>query len=105
MTRLEAVLKACEDKIAKEVVTIPIDEKLAIADYFVIATGNSRNQTQAIADEIEKVMAEMGSEPSGKEGYREGSWILLDFGDIIVHIFTAEDRKYYDLERLWSNNK
>lgn len=83
--------------------TIPIDSKLAIADHFVIATGNTRNQTQAIADEIENSLHELGFEALGKEGYREGNWILLDFGDIIVHIFTREDREYYDLERLWQN--
>ncbi len=104
MTKLEAVIKACEDKIAKDIVTIPIDPEMAIADYFVIVTGNSRNQTQAIADEVERVMHEMGFEHRGIEGYREGNWILLDFSDIIIHIFTSEDREYYDLERLWKKD-
>lgn len=101
MTKLEKILKACDDKLAKNIVTIPLDKSLAIAEYFVIATGNAKNHTQAIADEIERVMTEDGYEPIGSEGYREGRWILLDYDNIIVHIFTEEDREYYDLERLW----
>lgn len=74
---------------------------MAIADYFVIATGNTSSQTQAIADEVEKVAEENGINIVGVEGYREGSWILVDLGDIIVHVFTPEAREYYNLERLW----
>ncbi len=74
---------------------------MAIADYFVIATGNTSSQTQAIADEVEKVALENGMTIVGVEGYREGSWILVDLGDIIVHVFTPEAREYYNLERLW----
>ncbi len=74
---------------------------MAIADYFVIATGNTSSQTQAIADEVEKVAEENEINIVGVEGYREGSWILVDLGDIIVHVFTPEAREYYNLERLW----
>lgn len=74
---------------------------MAIADYFVIATGNTSSQTQAIADEVEKVAEENEISIVGVEGYREGSWILVDLGDIIVHVFTPEAREYYNLERLW----
>lgn len=74
---------------------------MAIADYFVIATGNTSSQTQAIADEVEKVAEENEINIVGVEGYREGSWILVDLGDIIVHVFTPEARDYYNLERLW----
>lgn len=102
MNKLEAILKACDDKLGKDIVEIPIDERLALADTFVIVTGNNTNQTQAIAEEIERVLSEMGFEPTGKSGAREGHWILLDYNDIIVHIFTPEDRIYYDLERLWT---
>ena len=81
--------------------SIKLQEGMAIADYFVIATGNTSSQTQAIADEVEKVALENGMTLVGVEGYREGSWILVDLGDIIVHVFTPEAREYYNLERLW----
>lgn len=101
MKEIDLIVKACEDKIAKDVVSIKLQEGMAIADYFVIATGNTSSQTQAIADEVEKVAEENEINIVGVEGYREGSWILVDLGDIIVHVFTPEARKYYNLERLW----
>lgn len=101
--KLEKLVKACEDKIAKDVVTIELDSGRALADYFIIATGNTPNQTQSIADEVEDVCEKEGYEVLGKEGYRDGHWILIDVNDIIIHVFTPEERDYYDLERLWSN--
>ncbi len=101
MKEIDLIVKACEDKIAKDVVSIKLQEGMAIADYFVIATGNTSSQTQAIADEVEKVAEENEINIVGVEGYREGSWILVDLGDIIVHVFTPEAREYYNLERLW----
>ena len=101
MKEIDLIVKACEDKIAKDVLSIKLQEGMAIADYFVIATGNTSSQTQAIADEVEKVAEENGINIVGVEGYREGSWILVDLGDIIVHVFTPEAREYYNLERLW----
>lgn len=101
MKEIDLIVKACEDKIAKDVLAIKLQEGMAIADYFVIATGNTSSQTQAIADEVEKVALENGMTLVGVEGYREGSWILVDLGDIIVHVFTPEAREYYNLERLW----
>lgn len=101
MKEIDLVVKACEDKIAKDVLSIKLQEGMAIADYFVIATGNTSSQTQAIADEVEKVALENGMTIVGVEGYREGSWILVDLGDIIVHVFIPEAREYYNLERLW----
>lgn len=101
MKEIDLIVKACEDKIAKDVLSIKLQEGMAIADYFVIATGNTSSQTQAIADEVEKVALENGMTIVGVEGYREGSWILVDLGDIIVHVFTPEAREYYNLERLW----
>ena len=101
MKEIDLIVKACEDKIAKDVVSIKLQEGMAIAAYFVIATGNTSSQTQAIADEVEKVALENEMTIVGVEGYREGSWILVDLGDIIVHVFTPEAREYYNLERLW----
>ncbi|WP_300410156.1 ribosome silencing factor [Lagierella sp.] len=102
MKEIDLVVKACEDKIAKDVVTLKLDGGLAIADYFVVATGNTANQTQAISDEVQKVAAENHMDIVGVEGYSEGSWILVDLGDIVVHVFTPESREYYSLERLWT---
>ncbi len=101
--KLEKVIQACEDKIAKDVVAVELDSRRALADYFVIATGNTPNQTQSIVDEVEDVCAKEGYDVLGKEGYQDGHWILLDLNDIIVHVFTPEEREYYDLERLWYN--
>ena len=75
-------------------------------DYFVVATGGSRRQLHAIADEIEKVVkAELHDRKRGGEGYEEGRWIVLDYGDVMVHLFDAEARDYWDIEHLWSDAK
>jgi len=75
-------------------------------DYFVVVTGASRRQLHAIADEIEKVVkAELHDRKRGGEGYEEGRWIVLDYGDVMVHLFDAESRGYWDLEHLWSDAK
>ncbi|MDL2310516.1 ribosome silencing factor [Peptostreptococcaceae bacterium OttesenSCG-928-C18] len=102
--KIKLITDACEDKIATDIKVIELDEGSALADYFVIATGNTANQTQSIADEVEKVAEENGFDLLGKEGYRDGNWILVDLDDIIVHVFTPDFREYYDLERLWSKN-
>ena len=77
-----------------------------VFDYFVIATGTSRRQIHAMADEIEKVVkAELHDKRRGAEGYEEGRWIVLDYGDVVVHLFDAESRDYWDIEQLWSGCK
>ncbi|WP_242491871.1 ribosome silencing factor [Miniphocaeibacter massiliensis] len=100
--KINLIKEACEEKIAKDIEVIELENGQALADYFVIATGNTANQTQSIADEVEKIATENNLDLLGKEGYRDGNWILVDLGDIIVHVFTPEFREYYDLERLWS---
>lgn len=75
----------------------------SIADYFVITTTRNRKQSQAAADEVEEKMALEGLYPLRTEGYREGDWILIDFGNVIVHIFTDEERRRYDLDNLWKD--
>lgn len=99
--KLDIVVKACEDKIAEDIKTIEIGDKTSIADYFVITTGNSVLQTQAIANEVEEKVEKAGYEVLSKEGFRDGSWILVDLGDIIVHVFTKEKREFYNIEKLW----
>ena len=75
------------------------------ADYFIIASGNSVTQTKALADEMEEKMNEMIGKPQHKEGYESANWILLDYGDVVVHILHSDFRSFYNLERLWSDAK
>lgn len=75
----------------------------SVTDYFLICSGGSARQAQAIADAIDEQLKKAGIMPLGIEGYRDGRWILMDYGDVIVHIFAQETRDFYDLERLWAN--
>lgn len=103
--KLSIIVKACEDKNGIDIKVLKISKLTSIADYFVIVSGNSSNQVMAIADEVEeKVLREENIEFS-KEGHRSGRWILMDFNDIIVHVFHKEQREFYDLERLWSDGE
>lgn len=102
--KIDLILTALHDKLGVDVTTIEFTDS-SVADAFVIATGNVASHTQAMADAVEDVMAKHGEFPSGKEGYREANWILLDYGDVIVHLFLETDRAYYDLEKLWQDQK
>lgn len=95
--------KILEDKKGQDVVILDISRISILADYFVIATGRSLIHVKALADEVEKKLIEEGFTLRGKEGYDEARWVLLDFYDIIVHIFHGPDREYYMLERLWAD--
>jgi len=86
-----------------DVVVLDIADASSITDYFLICSGGSERQVQAIADAIAEQLKKTGSTALGVEGYREGRWILMDYGDVIVHIFSQETRVFYDLERLWTN--
>lgn len=101
MDKLDIVKKACEDKLALNMNVIDIREKSSVADYFVIVTGGSVLQTKAIAREIEEKVEKAGFEVRGNEGFRDGKWILMDLTEIIVHIFTEDQREFYDLDKLW----
>lgn len=103
--KLSIILKACDDKKAIDTKVLNISKLTSISDYFVIASGNSSTQAVAIADEIDYKMREAGFEGTNKEGYQSARWILLDYGDIIVHIFHKEERDFYNLERLWSDSE
>ena len=92
-------------KKAKDIKLLDIHEISTISDYFVIATGNSSTQVQAMSDELEEKMNLAGFEMHHKEGFRNGRWILLDFNNIIVHLFHDEERQFYNLERLWVDAK
>lgn len=92
---------ALEDKKAEDIRVIDISQVSVIADYFIIANGKNTSQIQAMADEVEERLYKAGYPLKQKEGYRNANWVLLDFGDIIVHIFDKENRLFYDLERIW----
>jgi ribosome-associated protein len=94
---------AAEDKIAQDVMAIDVSEQLALTDVFVIASANNERQVGAIVDEIEDKLREAGVTAIRREGAREGRWVLLDFGDIVVHVQHAEEREFYQLERLWKD--
>ncbi len=95
---LDLILEAIDNKHGKDTVHIALTD--AFTDHFIITTGNSPAQTQAIADEVERVMGKENIYVEQREGYREGSWILLDFGNIVLHVFLPEQRQYYSLEKL-----
>lgn len=96
--------EAASDKKAQDIVAIRVAELLVVTDYFVIATGRTNIQVQAIADEVEeRLRLEGGAKPIGREGVTEGKWVLLDYGDIVVHVFQPEEREFYRLEKLWSD--
>ena len=95
--------KILSEKKGLDIKVIEISDVSVIADYMVIATGNSSTHVKALADEVEEQLDDMGISVSHIEGYRSNSWILLDYIDIIVHVFSNEAREYYDLERLWED--
>ena len=98
-------IELLKEKKAKDIKLLDIHELSSIADYFIIATGNSTTQVQAMSDQLEEKMDIAGYEMHHKEGFRNGRWVLLDFGNIIVHLFHDEERKFYNLERLWVDAK
>lgn len=92
-------------KKAEDISAIKIDEISSLADYFILTTGTSSTHVKALADEVEMKLKAEGITPAGIEGYRSNSWILLDYQYIVIHIFTAEGREFYDLDRLWKDGK
>ena len=97
--------KALDDKKAKDIKIIDIHEVSVIADYFVIASGDSTTQIQAMINNVEEHMHKNGYAVKRVEGNKNSTWVLMDFGDVIVHIFDKEDRLFYDLERIWRDGK
>jgi ribosome-associated protein len=101
LVRLAA--KAAADKKATDVLALDVAETLVVTDYFLIATGANDRQVHAIADSIEDALREAGARPIGREGERELKWVLLDYGDFVVHVFQPDEREFYRLEKLWSD--
>ena len=98
-------IQALEEKKAEDIQIIDISEISAIADYFIIANGTNRSQIQALADSVEEKLGRAGVQFKQMEGYDTANWILMDFLDIVVHIFDKDNRAFYDLERIWRDGK
>lgn len=98
-------VKALDEKKAGNIKLLKTDKQTVLADYFVICNGTSSTHIKALEDIADAKMTEAGEPPLRREGHRSGSWVLLDFGCVVVHIFTEEARKFYDLERLWSDSE
>lgn len=98
-------VRALDGKKGKEIAALEIADLTALADYFVIASGTSNTQINALCDAVEKELKEQGELPLRREGHRDGTWVLLDYGCVAVHVFSQEAREFYDLERLWRDGK
>ncbi|HSH36807.1 ribosome silencing factor [Schnuerera sp.] len=101
--RISIIIEACNDKKGFDIKAIDINKLTSITDYFILVSGNSTTQVLSIADHVEEKMVKAGYNILGKEGKESSRWILLDFGDIIVHVFHREDREFYHLEKLWAD--
>jgi ribosome-associated protein len=100
---VQVAARAADAKQAEDIVALDVTGPLPLTDAFLLATGRNERNVLAIADEVEDRMLEAGAKPLRREGRGEGRWVLIDFGDLIVHVFHEEDRQYYSLERLWSD--
>ncbi|MEW6129444.1 MAG: ribosome silencing factor [Acidobacteriota bacterium] len=102
---VQIAAQAASDKKAQDLVVLDLREVASFTEYFIICNGNNQRQVQAIADEIEKRLREAGKRPLHIEGFTNAEWILMDYGDFIVHVFADAARRFYDLERLWRDAK
>ena len=105
-SQVAIAVRACQDKKAENISVLQLDEQASgFTDYFVLCSGSNPRQVQAIADEVELRLKAAGVRPTQVEGYRQGEWILVDYVDFVVHVFSEKARKFYDLERLWKTAK
>lgn len=102
---VKKVVEALEDKKAEDISVIDIKEISTIADYFIIANGSNTNQLTAMQDAVDEAMYKNGVHQKQVEGNNNSTWILMDYQDVIVHLFSSEDRLFYDLERIWRDGK
>ena len=102
-TMCQAICKAASDKKASDSVTLDMRELTSSTDYFVVCSANTATQVRAIADNIEEELAEQGVPFNHKEGYREGEWVLLDYGDVVAHVLRQDAREYYAIAQLWND--
>lgn len=96
---------ALDEKLGQDIEIIKIDEISVIADYLIIASGNNVNQINAMIDLVDEKLSQAGYTECRVEGNKNSTWILLDYGDVIIHVFSKEDRLFYDLERIWRDGK
>ena len=102
---VKIVVESLQDKKANDIRIIDIREISTMGDYFIIADGSNRNQVQALSDSVEQALSDAGVKVKNREVYANGGWILLDYYDIIIHIFSEEERSFYDLEHIWRDGK
>jgi ribosome-associated protein len=98
-----AAAKALDDKKGIDIRLLKITDISSLADYFLICTGSSNTHVKTLCDAVEEAMDQLGEPALRREGHRSGTWVLLDFGCLVLHVFTDETRKFYDLERLWND--
>jgi ribosome-associated protein len=104
--QVSEAITACQEKQAEEITILELDQASgAFTDYFVVCSGSNPRQIQAIADEVEGRLERAGQHPTHIEGYKQAEWVLLDYVDFVVHVFSEKARKFYDLERLWKSAK
>ncbi|HVX52877.1 ribosome silencing factor [Nocardioides sp.] len=96
-----AAARAASDKLASQIIAFDVSEQLAITDAFVLASAGNERQVGAIVDAVEEKLRSLGAKPIRREGERDGRWVLIDYGDIVVHVQHEEERQFYALERLW----
>ena len=102
---LKNAVKILDGKKAEQLTAIKVRDLTILAEYFIIASGSSSTQVRAMADEVEFQLGEMGLKPYKVEGYQTASWIVLDYLDVVIHIFQTQTREFYSLERLWSDGE
>lgn len=102
---IRIIYDALSDKKGEDIKVIDISEISVMADYFVITNGNSDSQVNALVENVEEKMHKAGYSLKQQEGNRSGTWVLLDFGDVIVHVFNKENRSFYNLERVWNDGR
>jgi ribosome-associated protein len=98
---VHAAARAASDKLAQQIIAFDVSEQLAITDAFVLASATNDRQVKAIVDAVEDKLREIGAKPIRREGERDGRWVLIDYGDVVVHVQHEEERSFYALERLW----
>ncbi len=105
-SQVALAVRACQEKKAEDISVLQLDEQASgFTDYFVLCSGSNPRQVQAIADDIDQKLSAAGVEPKHTEGYQQADWVLMDYVDFVVHIFSESARKFYDLERLWKTAK
>lgn len=105
MEMVQIAYDALDEKLGRDIEILKIDEISVVADYLVIASGDNQNQITAMTDLVEEKLAQAGYTNKRIEGNKNSTWILMDYGDVIVHVFSKEDRLFYDLERIWRDGK